>query len=284
MGVPKIEPANATIAVTGGGRGIGRATAQLFAARGATVCIGDLDPDAAAEAAEEIGPKALPFALDVASRTSFAEFIAASEELAGPLDVLVNNAGVMPAGNFVAEDDATTSTILDVNLRGPLNGMRLVLPRMISRRRGHVVNVASLLGKTELPGLATYTASKHAVVGLSAAVRAELAGTGVTVTTVLPGIVNTELASGIAIPFASLARVEPQDVARAIVESCAGRQREIVVPSWMSLYPALRPFVPDVVEAVIRRLLGDDRALRAVNEDERAPYLERLAQQTSERD
>src|SRR5947209_1581613 len=222
MGAPKIELAGAIVAVTGGGRGIGRATAQLFAERGATVCIGDRDPDAAAEAADEIGPRALPFALDVGSRASFAEFVSASQAVAGPLDVLVNNAGVMPAGRFLEEDDATTSTVMDVNLLGPLIGMRLVLPGMVSRGRGHVVNIASLLGKTELPGLATYTASKHALVGLSAAVRAELSGTGVTVTAVLPGIVNTELASGIPIPFARFARVEPEDVARAIVASCDG--------------------------------------------------------------
>ena len=283
MGIAEIELRGAVVAVTGGGRGIGRASAQLFAERGATVCIGDLDSEAASEAATAVGSRALPFALDVSSRRSFSEFLTACGELAGPVDVLVNNAGVMPAGRFLEEDTSTTRTVLEVNLTGPINGMRLVLPDMIARGRGHVVNVASLLGKTELPGLATYTASKHALVGLSAAVRAELAGTGVTVTTVLPGIVNTELTSGITIPFARLARIEPREVAQAIVDSCSRRQREIVVPRWMALYPTLRPFVPDALEAIVRRLLGDDRALSAVDDAQRASYRSRVEQQGIDR-
>jgi short-subunit dehydrogenase len=96
---------------------------------------------------------------------------------------------------------------------------------MIDRGCGHVVNIASMLGKTELPGLATYAGSKHAVVGLGAAGRPELAGTGVTVTTVLPSIVKTELASGIAPGLVRVIRVEPEDVAIAIVGTVDDRWR-----------------------------------------------------------
>jgi short-subunit dehydrogenase len=185
----------------------------------------------------------------------------------------------MPTGRFLDEQMATTEAVFGVNVAGPVNGMRLVLPGMIERGRGHVVNVASLLGKTELPGLASYTASKHALVGLTAAVRTELGGTGVTLTTVLPSVVNTELSSGIAIPLARLARVEPEDVARAIVDSCAKRPKEVAVPRWMGLYPVLRPFIPDQVETLVRRLIGDDKALSAVDPAGRAAYAERIAQQ-----
>jgi NADP-dependent 3-hydroxy acid dehydrogenase YdfG len=275
----KIDPGSATVAITGAGRGIGRATAELFAAKGATVCLGDIDADTVAEAAEQIGTNAHPFKLDVTSHDSFSDFLQAAERTAGPIDVLVNNAGIMPAGRFLDESDATTDAILAINIAGPVHGMRLALPGMIERKRGHVVNVASMLGKTELPGLATYVASKHAVVGLSAAVRTELGGTGVTITTILPGVVNTQLSSGITIPLARLIRVEPDDIAKAIVASLDGRPKEVAVPRWMGLYAAARPFIPGRIEQLVRRLVGDDRALADAASEGRAAYAERIAQQ-----
>jgi NADP-dependent 3-hydroxy acid dehydrogenase YdfG len=267
------------VAITGAARGIGRATAELFLERGARVCMADLDGEVVADVARTLSPRAHPFQVDVAAEESFAAFVSSAERAVGGIDVLVNNAGVMPAGPFLEEKMSTTETVFGVNLAGPVNGMRLVLPGMIERRRGHVVNVASLLGKTELPGLASYTASKHAVVGLSAAVRSELAGTGVTLTVILPSVVNTELSSGIAVPLAWIARVEPHDVARAIVSSCDGRTKELAVPRWMALYPMLRPFIPAPVDALARKLIGDDRALSAVDPAGRAGYVERLAKQ-----
>jgi NADP-dependent 3-hydroxy acid dehydrogenase YdfG len=280
----KIDLARAVVAITGAGRGIGRATAELFAEKGATVCLGDLDGASAADAARAIGPAAHPFQVDVTARASFAAFVESVERTAGPIDILVNNAGVMPAGRFLDETEATTATIFDVNVIGPIHGMRLVLPGMIERRRGHVVNVASMLGKTELPGLATYTASKHAVVGLTAAVRPELAGTGVTLTVVLPGVVNTDLSSGIKIPLARLVRVEPEDIAQAIVASVDGRPKEVAVPRWMGLFPVLRPFIPDALETLVRRVIGDDKALTGVDAAARAEYAGRVAQQAADRD
>jgi NADP-dependent 3-hydroxy acid dehydrogenase YdfG len=283
MSPPKIELHGAVVAVTGAARGIGRATAELFLERGATVCLADLDGDVVADVTRKLGPRAHPFHLDVASEASFAAFVASAEETLGPIDVLVNNAGVMPTGRFLEERMATTQAVFAVNVAGPVNGMRLVLPGMIERGRGHVVNVASMLGRTELPGLATYTASKHAVVGLSAAVRSELTGTGVTLTVVLPSVVNTELASGIAIPLARLARVEPEDVAEAIVASCDSRAKELAVPRWMALYPVFRPFIPGPIEALARKLIGDDKALCAVDPAGRAAYVERIAKQVVDR-
>jgi NAD(P)-dependent dehydrogenase (short-subunit alcohol dehydrogenase family) len=275
----KIELRGAVVAVTGAARGIGRATAELFLQRGARVCLADLDGDVAADVAARLSPRAHPFQVDVASEESFAAFVASVEETVGPIDVLVNNAGVMPTGRFLDEKMATTEAVFGVNFAGPVNGMRLVLPGMTERGRGHIVNVASMLGRTELPGLASYTASKHAVVGLTAAVRRELGGTGVTLTVVLPSVVNTELASGITIPLARFARVEPREVAEAIVASCDSRAKELAVPRWMALYPMFRPFIPWPVEALARRLIGDDKALSAVDPSGRAAYVERLAKQ-----
>jgi NADP-dependent 3-hydroxy acid dehydrogenase YdfG len=281
MPVAEIDLSQATVAITGAARGIGRATAEAFLRQGATVCLGDLDGDGVAATTAELGARAHPFRVDVRSRESFAEFLESAEMTVGAIDVLVNNAGVMPVGRFLEESQATTETVLAVNLAGPLYGMRLVLPGMIERGRGHVVNVASMLGKTELPGLATYIASKHALVGLTAGVRSELAGTGVTLTVLLPGIVNTELSSGIAIPraVAPLACTEPENVARAILDSCESRPKELAVPRWLGLFPALRPLIPDRLEALVRRLLGDDRALSAVDPEGRSAYEQRMARQ-----
>ena len=168
MTYPQISLDGAIVVVTGGARGIGKATAELFAAKGATVCVGDLDGG--------------DFTVDVTSRDSFADFVAAVLDRHGRIDVLVNNAGVMPLGDFLSEEDAVSRTTFDVNVWGLIHGMRLVLPHMIERGRGHIVNVASMAGKLVIPGMAVYNASKFAAVGLSAAVREEYRDSGVSVT------------------------------------------------------------------------------------------------------
>ena len=104
----------------------------------------------------------------------------------------------MPIGPFTGEDDATARRMIDINLHGVIYGMKLVLPGMRERGRGHVVNLASQAGKAGLPGGATYCATKHAVIGLSEAVRAELRDTEIEVSVVMPAVVNTELGSGLA--------------------------------------------------------------------------------------
>lgn len=260
----------ASVAITGAARGIGYATARAFIAAGARVFIGDLDADLAKSAADELGCAGA--GLDVRSRDSWGKFLA---DVGSPLQILVNNAGIMPAGRFVDESDAVTDSIIDVNLNGVLRGTKLVLPGMLERGSGHIVNVASYLGEVPAAGLATYCASKHAVVGFSEALRDELAGTGVTVTTVLPSAVRTDLVSGVKLG-GLLPTVDPEDIAEAIVATCRNRTAIVAVPGWMRSYEAASALLPDKVLGAIRGRLTRQRVLRTLDTGARAAYDERI--------
>jgi NAD(P)-dependent dehydrogenase (short-subunit alcohol dehydrogenase family) len=272
-----IPISGAVVAITGGARGIGLEAAKIFRARGAKVVIGDLDLGATAAAAEALGPDVVALQLDVTDGDSFAAFIAGAEETVGPIDVLVNNAGIMPAGPFLDEPDRVIDTQIDVNYRGPISGMRLVLPKMIERGRGHVVNVASMAGKFGVPGLAVYSGTKHAVVGLSSAVRDELKGTGVSISTVMPNAVRTELTSGL--PTERMGILEPVDVAEAIVGSLENRREEIAVPRFFGLWPIIPVLLPTRLISFFKRLLGANRLLDAtrIDRETRDKYDERIA-------
>ena len=276
---PVIEPRGAVVVITGGGRGIGRATGAAFAELGATVCLGDLDTSVAKEAAAELGANGYP--LDVTVRDSFKSFVDKVTDEFGRIDVLVNNAGVMPLGGFLEEPDAVGRTTMDVNVWGLIHGMRLVLPRMIARGRGHVVNVASMAGKIPLPGMAIYNASKFAAVGLSAAVRREWASSGVSVSTVLPSAVRTALASGVPLGGA-LPTVDPEDVARAIVGTLRTRRAETPVPRFLGAWDVLAAVTPEPVMTFARRVIGDDRALTSLDAAARADYSARVARQVKD--
>ncbi|MBX9982897.1 MAG: SDR family oxidoreductase [Mycobacterium gordonae] len=267
--MPPIDLAGAAVAITGGARGIGLATAKAFAARGSRVFIGDLDADLAAEAAARVGGQG--YGLDVRRRESFEAFLAAVDGAGAPLTVLVNNAGIMPAGRFADEDDAITDAILDINTRGVLIGTKLALPGMLARGHGHIVNISSYLGKVPAAGLATYCASKHAVVGFSEALRDELAGTGVTVSVVLPCAVRTELTAGVKLGGV-LPTVDPEDIAEAVVQACAHRRAAVAVPRWMRAYEAAAATVPDRLVAAVRGSLTRARVLRTLDTDARSGY------------
>jgi len=264
------------VAITGGARGIGRATATALARQGARVAIGDLDRELAEDAAAAIGPEALALALDVTDRDSFAAFIDQVSERLGSLDVLVNNAGIMPLGRFVDEDDATTRRIIDINVWGVLYGMKLALPGMQRRGSGHIVNIASTAGKAGVPGGATYAASKHAVVGISEAVRAELVDAGVDVSWVMPNFVNTELMRGAKL-VRGIKLVEPEDVANAIVAELREPRFEVFVPRSVGVLTKLASPLPRRAREAIGRMLGVDKALSEPDAAARAEYEERAA-------
>jgi len=267
--------AGRVVAITGAARGIGRATAVALVREGATVAIGDLDLDVAERTAEEIGPRAAAFALDVTDRASFERFLAGVEARFGVVDALVNNAGIMRLGPFVDEDDATARGMIDINVHGVLLGMKLVLPRFVARGEGHLINIASAAGKGPYPGGATYCGTKHFVVGVSETVRGELRGTGVDLSVVMPVVVDTELASGlgtaVGIPW-----VQPKDVAAAIVETLRRPRFDVHVPRSMGPLTALSAMTPRRLREFLLRAIRADRVLW-VDPTERAGYEARAA-------
>ena len=195
------EPKSLTgkvVAITGGARGIGKATAEACAAQGMKVAIGDLDEAGAKSAAEEIGGGAVGTALNVTERESFERFIDFVDEQLGPVDVLVNNAGIMHLGRFVDEDDSSTQRMIDINVNGVLYGMKVVLPRFLARDDGHLVNIASSAGKGGYRGRRDLLRDQ-ALRGRRERGRArgDCRDTAIEVSCVMPGIVNTELAAGL---------------------------------------------------------------------------------------
>jgi len=268
--------AGRVVAITGAARGIGRATAVALVREGAVVAIGDLDVELARRTAAEIGPRATAFGLDVTDGASFEAFVAAVEERLGPVDALVNNAGIMILGPFVEETDAAARRQVDVNVHGVMVGMKAVLPRFTARGGGHLVNIASAAGKGPYPGGATYCGTKHFVVGVSETVRGELRGSGVDVSVVMPVVVDTELAAGVG-TARGIPRVAPEDVAEAIVETLKRPRFDVHVPRSMGPLTALSAVVPRSVRELAMRAIGADRVLWRVDDGARAGYERRAA-------
>jgi NAD(P)-dependent dehydrogenase (short-subunit alcohol dehydrogenase family) len=267
--------AGQVVAITGGARGIGRATAAALIAQGARVAIGDIDASLAERTAQELGSATIGLPLDVTDSASFSEFLDQVESRLGPLDVLINNAGIMPVGPFVDETDATAVRMIDINLHGVIFGSKLALARFLPRGRGHLVNIASSAGKAGVPGGATYCATKYGVVGLSEAIRGELRGTDVEISVVMPVGVNTELYSGLP-PVRGIKTPEPEDVADAIVEALQMNRFEVYVPKSMNFLFRTQSLLPRKVTDAIARVLKGDQVLVNPDHGARAAYERRI--------
>jgi NADP-dependent 3-hydroxy acid dehydrogenase YdfG len=264
------------IAITGGARGIGKATAAALVRRGARVAIGDLDRELAEATAAELGGETLALELDVTRRDSFEGFLDQVEERLGSLDVLINNAGIMPLGRFVDEDDLTARRMVDINVHGVMFGMKLAIPRMQRRGSGHIVNIASQAGKGGFPGGATYSGTKHFVVGVSEAVRAELRDTSIEISCVMPAVVNTELGSGL-VETRAIKKLEPEEVAEAIVAALERPKFDVWVPrESVGIYKVMQ-VLPRSGRELIARLLKADKVLAEADPVVRASYEERAA-------
>jgi NAD(P)-dependent dehydrogenase (short-subunit alcohol dehydrogenase family) len=217
--------------ITGSGRGVGRAIAHRFAQAGYDVAAAGRTEATVERVASEIaaaGGRALPLVCDVTDREAIRRAVTQAEESLGPIEVLVNNAGIAGSAPFASIDDELWHRILSVNLTGTFYCMREVLPRMLERRGGRIINIASIAGKIGFAYTAAYCASKHAVLGLTRAVALEAAGRGVTVNAICPGWLNTDMTQDAIARIVRTTGRMPED-ARAALEQM-NPQRRLIEP------------------------------------------------------
>jgi NAD(P)-dependent dehydrogenase (short-subunit alcohol dehydrogenase family) len=266
--------ADKVVAITGGARGIGLATARVLHGLGAKVAIGDIDRSAVKEASDQLGLE-IGRRLDVTDRRSFTDFLDTVEDRLGTVDVLVNNAGVIAVGSAIDEPDAVTRRVLDVNIYGVILGTKLAAQRMLPRGHGHVINIASVASVLPVEGTATYCATKHAVLGYTDAVRMENRGSGVHFSAILPVLVNTDMIAG-AGHARGFKNVEPEDVARAVAGVIVKPKPRVFVPRSFGVVMSTQRYLPQRVSEAIGRALGTGRVFTSdVEVEKRKGYARR---------
>jgi len=195
---------NKVAIITGGARGMGAATTRLFAAEGAKVAIADLLEDDGRKLAGDLGGSARFYRLDVTQEQSWSELVRAVEADLGPVDILVNNAGIFIPLTLLDTSVEDFQRIQNVNLLGPFLGMKAVVPGMIERGRGSIVNISSIEGMRGMNAAAAYASSKWGVRGLTKVAAMELAHRGVRVNSVHPGAINTPMGNAAGVPVEQL--------------------------------------------------------------------------------
>ncbi|SDP37354.1 NADP-dependent 3-hydroxy acid dehydrogenase YdfG [Pedococcus dokdonensis] len=263
--------------VTGAASGIGRAIAAELVARGSRVVVADLDADGATRAAAELGPLASAATLDVADAAAVTALVQRVTAEHGRLDVMVNNAGIAIGGLLEELDERHWDKALAVNLRGVINGVTAAYEVMRAQGSGHILNTASLAGLIPAPAMLPYTTTKHAVVGLSTALRAEAASQGVRVSVLCPGFVDTPLLDDVYAAPASFggssvrARVRllqprfltPEQTAKRAVDGLAANKAVIPVGFLAHLTWRTLRYAPPVARAMIQ---GQATGHRRLNE------------------
>ncbi|WP_267615334.1 SDR family oxidoreductase [Gordonia bronchialis] len=270
--------ADKVVVITGGARGIGFETAtQLFQA-GAKVAIGDNDGDAVGKAAADLGIEGIE--VDVTSRASFKAFLDEVESRLGPIDVLVNNAGIMPVGPFLSYDDTIIRRTFDIDVIGVILGSQLIAERMVARGGGHIVNIASTAGRIPTPGLTIYNGAKAAVIEFSEALGAELEPEGVKVSSILPTFTRTALISGLK-TNAFVQTVGPEEVAEIVVATIARPKVRVYAPRSMKWAESGALF-PQAMKRMSRKLTKLDSIFLNPDQQVRAAYTSRIRGERSD--
>lgn len=260
------------VAITGSARGIGFETAtQLFDA-GATVALGDIDEEAVGKAAADLGVEG--FVVDVTDAASFTGFLDAVEKALGPIDVLVNNAGIMPAGSLLDMDAKLIHRTLDINTVGVMLGTQLAARRMVPRGGGHIINIASVAGRLPTPGLAVYNGSKAAVIEFTEAADAELESTGVRVGTVMPTFARTGLIDGLR-TNKLIRSVAPSQVAAEVVGMIVSPRVRVTAPRNLA-WVHMTPMMTSRMKRATQRWSKLDRMFLDFDEADRADYDKRI--------
>jgi short-subunit dehydrogenase len=247
------------VVLTGGSRGLGPYIARALLARGARVTLAARSAKDLEQVRGSLDPERVSTVVaDVTNEDDRATILADSEAAFGPTDVLINNAGieqVLPFGDFTEED---IHALVTVNLDAPIQLCRLAVPGMVERRRGHIVNIASLAGKAAVPYNTVYSGTKHGLVGFSYSLRAELHGTGVSVSVVCPGFV-TEAGmfadrAHADVPRGSGTWTTPAKVAAAVVRAIEKDLADVVVSGALGkMADVSLAMAPRLTEAIARR-------------------------------
>jgi len=249
-----MELRDSVVVVTGASSGIGRAAAWHLSSQGAAVVVTARREDRLTALAKQIsdrGGRALPVAADVSDTASLERLRSDAESAFGAVDVLVNNAGIPGGGPFANVSMEQVERVIDVNVLGVMRATKVFLPSFLERKRGHVVNVASLAGRYASPGVSVYGASKHAVVGFSEALFYELQPFGVKVTSVNPGFVSTEGFPNDEIPRQFVMKPEriAEGIARVIERGIAP---EYSIPRWLAPFQMFRILTPPLYRAGVK--------------------------------
>ncbi len=270
--------------ITGGARGIGLATARAVASAGGTAVIADIDEAAAQNASSDVEHGCVGCGLDVTDAEAFQKALSWAAEEVGPIDVLVNNAGIAEASPRVADQaPELVERMIDVNLKGVINGTIAAIQQMEQSGGGQVVNVASQAGKTGVPALAAYSASKFGVLGFTDAARFEYRDSGIVLTCVMPGPVATEMMAGThSVPLIKL--IEPQEVAAAIVEAIEKQHEEVFIPRSTGYLVRFAAMLPVRLREAISRLSGIHRVYAEIDPQVRAAYTDRIQPQVDRED
>jgi short-subunit dehydrogenase len=244
--------------VTGASRGIGKAVAVAAARRGAQVGLISRSQDELDAVLKQCGGRGAVSIADVGRRDDIERAIGEIEQALGPIDILVNNAGLGAWGAFNDESIETFERLMAVNYLGTVYAMKAVLPGMLARGRGHIVNVASIAGRIGAPFEAAYSASKFAVAGLSEAVAIEVGTKGVGISVVNPGPVATEFFETRGVPYARKTPkpVSAERVADDVIAAVEKNKLETYIPRWLGPAVVSRVLLPPIYRS------GTTRAFR----------------------